>query len=178
MTADVNLPNKDVFLSIGSNIDPIRNVPLAIEKIAELGQIISVAGMYWNPAIGSLPQPDYLNTAVLLETAYEPLELKSHLKAIEYKLGRKRRSSRNSARPIDIDIVLFGSRFINTPELTIPDPNLMTFAHIAVPIAELYPEYLHPQCCKPLSAIADHVIIPDRFVRMEDGEIPVKYERR
>ena len=73
--------------------------------------------------IGPVAQPPYLNQMVLLETALQPAELFAHCRAIEAERGRERKE-RWGPRTLDLDIVRYGTRTLQTPELTIPHPEL------------------------------------------------------
>jgi 2-amino-4-hydroxy-6-hydroxymethyldihydropteridine diphosphokinase len=63
-------------------------------------------------------------------------------KGIEAKLGRGGGSG--APRPIDIDILFYGDRVINTPALVIPHPRLAERAFVLVPLAEIAPDLVHP----------------------------------
>ena len=73
--------------------------------------------------LGGLDQPAYLNQMVLLETGLEPRELLHACQAIEARRGRVR-AERWGARTLDLDIVRFGERRIEEPDLIIPHPEL------------------------------------------------------
>jgi 2-amino-4-hydroxy-6-hydroxymethyldihydropteridine diphosphokinase len=145
------------FLSLGSNIEPERSLPRAVRGLRSLGRIVACSNVYQNPAIGPAHQPDFLNSAVLLETAHTPRALRAELRRLEERLGRRRTLDKYAPRTIDIDIVLFGSRVLYGPETTAPDPGLLIHAHIAIPAAELDPDYRHPVTGETLGSIADRL---------------------
>lgn len=145
------------FIALGSNIDPEANLPLASARLSELGKPIAVSTVYQNPAIADEPQPDYLNAAVLIETALDPLAIRDKLREIEADLGRIRTEDKFAPRTIDLDLCILGDRVLDHELLTIPDPDLMKRAHLAVTLAELRPDFLHPITGDSLEEIANEL---------------------
>lgn len=148
---------KRAFISIGSNIDPEKHLPLAIRKLKQLGEILSVSGVYQNPALGRSEQPDFLNAAALLLTHLPALEVRHALRSIEAQLGRVRTDDKYAARTIDLDLCLYDNLVIQSPEFVLPDPEIFERAHLAVPLAELDPGYLHPITDETLEQIANRL---------------------
>lgn len=142
------------FLALGSNIDPEDNLPRAVQRLAEIGTVCAVSMVYQNPAIGPAPAPDFLNAAVLVETGLSASEIRLRLRQIETELGRVRTADKYAPRPIDLDLCLLGSQIIESPELTLPDPDLLTRPHLAITLAELAPDFVHPATGEPLTGIA------------------------
>ena len=97
---------------------------------------------------------NFLNVAVLLETRQEPAELKASLRSIEQDLGRVRKDDKYAPRIIDLDLSLFGSLVLDQPELVLPDPEIPAHAHLAVPLAQLDPTFIHPLRGEELQEIA------------------------
>jgi 2-amino-4-hydroxy-6-hydroxymethyldihydropteridine diphosphokinase len=105
--------------------------------------------------VGCRYTESFFNAAVVLETPLASGQLKrSLLNVIESRLGRKRGSDKNAPRTIDLDISLFNESVITMGNRRIPDPDLLYFSHIAIPLAEVAPHYIHPTTGEPLSAIA------------------------
>ena len=149
---------KTAFISIGSNIDPEINLPLAVKKLVVLGTPIMVSPVFQNPPVGSAPQPDFLNAAASVETSSSPLEIRARLRNIEYELGRVRTADRFAPRTIDLDLCLLGDIVLEHPEFTLPDPELLHRSHIAIPMAELDPDFIHPITLERLSDIAERLM--------------------
>jgi len=143
------------FIALGSNIEPETNLPLAVARLSELGPCIALSTVYQNPAIANKPQPDYLNAAVLIETALDPLTIRDKLREIEADLGRIRTEDKFAPRTIDLDLCLLGDRVLDHELLTLPDPDLLKRAHLAVTTAELRPDFLHPLTGDALKEIAN-----------------------
>jgi 2-amino-4-hydroxy-6-hydroxymethyldihydropteridine diphosphokinase len=99
--------------------------------------------------VGGPAQPDYLNTVIAVETALEPEALLEALVAIENRLGRTR-EVRWGPRTVDLDVLLYGDRVIETPALTVPHPRMAERLFVLGPLAALAPEAVHPVSLKPV----------------------------
>lgn len=121
-----------VCLLLGSNIQPERNLPLAIDQLQNHLTILLISGVWETPPVGSAG-PNFLNAALMAQTPLEQNTLKLQiLTPLEAKMGRVRSADKNAPRPIDLDIILFDGMIL--------DPTLWQFAHRAVPVAEIQPE--------------------------------------
>ncbi|HEY4667450.1 MAG TPA: 2-amino-4-hydroxy-6-hydroxymethyldihydropteridine diphosphokinase [Anaerolineales bacterium] len=156
------------FVSIGSNLDPEHNLPRAIERLTQLGRLRGISGVYQNPAIGGRPQPDYLNAAVLLEVDRPPDALRAELRRIEAESGRVRTSDKYAPRTIDLDLSLYGDQIYRGPGSQIPDPRITRLAHLAIPLADLAPDYRHPELGESLAEIADRLRADSKLVPRTD----------
>ena len=145
------------FISLGSNIDPERFLPLAAEQLHSLGRVLGASSVYQNPAIGPTRQSDFLNAVILIETSLWPEEIRQRLRTIEAALGRVRTNDRYAPRTIDLDLILLGDRVLEGDGPALPDPDLLSRAHLAVPAAELKPDFAHPITGEALRALADRL---------------------
>jgi len=159
-----------VYLSLGSNIDPEHNLPLAVELLKAYGRVSRVSHVYQSPPLGSVDQPDFLNAAVLLETNLSAHELRQQAIArIETRLGRVRTGNKNAPRPIDIDIVLFNREVATVGQRRIPDPEIRERPFVAIPLAEIASDYVHPETGELLLEIAARFdASKDRMTRRDD----------
>jgi 2-amino-4-hydroxy-6-hydroxymethyldihydropteridine diphosphokinase len=144
-------------LGLGSNIEPEQNLVRATVALKDLGELRSSSNVYQNPAIGRAGQPDYLNAALLLETELPPLDLRQELRKIERRLGRVRTADRYAARTIDLDLCLYGDLILATPELTLPDPDILHRPHLALTLSELEPGFIYPGSGESLGTIAQRL---------------------
>jgi 2-amino-4-hydroxy-6-hydroxymethyldihydropteridine diphosphokinase len=135
---------RKAFISLGSNIDPEENLPLAMRSLSVIGEIVAVSTVYQNPAVGPTPQADFLNAAVLITTDLEPLEIRAKLRKIEAEMGRVRSEDKYAPREIDLDLCLLGDLIFESPVLTLPDPDILKRPHLIIPMAELDAEFIHP----------------------------------
>ena len=115
-----------VYVALGSNMgDRAAHLAYARDRLAILpdSRVLQASRVEETAPLGPVPQGPYLNQMVLLETALEPRVLLDHLHAIEAEHGRER-LVRWGPRTLDLDIVRFGDRVVQEPELTIPHPGL------------------------------------------------------
>ncbi len=150
-----------IFLGLGSNLgDRECMIKSAIQNFNKYSiKVIRVSPIYETEPIND-NGPDssdsvlagikttsqkFLNCVVLAETEYEPKELLKTVQEIENKLGRKRITSiRNLPRTIDIDILFYDDKIIDTPNLKIPHPLLHKRSFVLIPLFDLQPDLYHP----------------------------------
>lgn len=143
-----------VFVALGSNIEPERHLKDAVRLLGERCRLLSVSPVYQTRPVGTVDQPDFYNAAAEIETDLSAAALKTQVLAeIEQALGRVRTSNKNAPRTIDLDIVLFGSEMLDLGRRHIPDPDLLTYPHVAVPVADLAPQFVHPETGQTLQEI-------------------------
>lgn len=143
-------------IALGSNIDKEQNLPHALALLGEQCEMVAVSSIYETVPVGLREQPNFHNAAVLVRTPLDAQTLKRDvLRSIEQALKRVRVADKNAPRTIDLDIVLFNAAIL--PELRIPDPDLLRFAHVAVPVAEIAPEMLHSETGEKLISIAERL---------------------
>jgi 2-amino-4-hydroxy-6-hydroxymethyldihydropteridine diphosphokinase len=151
-----DLVAQPVLISLGSNIDPERNLPDAVRRLARHCRLLAASPVYETEPVGRTDQPNFLNAAVLVETYRTPADLKKEvLLAIEQELGRVRTADKNAPRTIDLDISLFGDQLLELEGRHIPDPDILKFAHVARPLADLAPQVRHPETGQTLADIAE-----------------------
>lgn len=159
------------FISLGSNISPETNLPLAIKALSDAGELMGVSKAYQNPAVGPTPQADFVNAAALLLTELPALELRQHLRRIEAELGRVRTTDKYAPRTIDLDLCLLGRQVHHTPDLQIPDLGILKHPHLAIPLAELMPTFHHPALGAALGDIADRLRSDAALTLREDLQL-------
>jgi 2-amino-4-hydroxy-6-hydroxymethyldihydropteridine diphosphokinase len=125
-------------IGLGSNLGDSRVLlDLAVKSLVNHSQIevMQVAGYYRTKPIGP-PQPDYLNSAVTIATSLSPWDLLMVLQSIENNSGRERQVHWG-ARTLDLDLLLYGCWYVNTPSLQIPHPYMADRGFVLVPLAEI-----------------------------------------
>jgi 2-amino-4-hydroxy-6-hydroxymethyldihydropteridine diphosphokinase len=140
-------PCIDAFIGIGSNLDdPAAQVRRAIAALGDIRetQCHRVSALYRNPPMGPADQPDYINAVAWLRTGLSPLELLAALQAIETDAGRCRAGRRWGPRPLDLDLLIYGQRVIDTPDLQVPHPGVTERAFVLYPLCEIDPHRLIP----------------------------------
>jgi 2-amino-4-hydroxy-6-hydroxymethyldihydropteridine diphosphokinase len=149
-----------VFLGLGANIgNREANLRMALRLLATRCRIVAVSSLYGSPAMvpeGAPPGPAFVNAVCEIETDFSPDEFLVLAKEIERAMGR-RQAPRWSARPIDVDILLWGDDLIDTAALRIPHAGLHERAFVIVPLAELAPDAPHPSLGRAIGELAKDV---------------------
>lgn len=141
-----SLPADVIAIGIGGNVggeDAVRaRFVRAREALAEIGEVRS-APLYRTAPIGPA-QPVFLNSALRLSAPdMQPGELVTILQMIESMLGRDRANEvRWGPRTLDLDVLLWGTRTISTPELVVPHPRMTARRFVLAPLIELFGEEL------------------------------------
>lgn len=144
------------YLSLGSNISAEKNLLDAVRLLSKYGKLLATSSVWESGALGEEDQPNYLNAAVLLETPLSAEALRRHaIPHIENALGRVRHPhDPNAPRTMDIDIMLFNRDIISLNDRHIPDAEIMEREFVARALAEIDPDYVHPETGQTLSEIA------------------------
>jgi 2-amino-4-hydroxy-6-hydroxymethyldihydropteridine diphosphokinase len=132
-----------VYLSLGSNVDAEYHIRAGIEALRRTFSGCRLSPVYRSRAVG-FEGRDFINLAAVIETSMEPLELRSWLRGLEDRYGRDRAQPRFSDRTLDIDILLIDDRVMHTEELDLPRAEILKFAHVLKPLADLAPDLVHP----------------------------------
>ena len=133
-------------VALGSNLDDPRvQVERGFAALAALPRtaLSARSRSYRTPPWGLVEQPDFINAAARLETTLTPRELLDALLAIEARAGRVR-GARNGPRILDLDLLLYGERVIDEPDLVVPHPRLHERAFVLLPLADVAPELKVP----------------------------------
>jgi 2-amino-4-hydroxy-6-hydroxymethyldihydropteridine diphosphokinase len=146
-----------VFLSLGSNLgDREGNLRNAFERLEDLLGNPRFSGIFQSAPLYVTDQPPFLNAAAEGVSELAPYELLRWIHEVEKTLGRdRRREIRMGPRPLDLDILLFGSLVINDAALTIPHPRLHERAFALIPLLELAPELRDPRTGRPFKEFLD-----------------------
>jgi 2-amino-4-hydroxy-6-hydroxymethyldihydropteridine diphosphokinase len=132
------------YLSLGSNMgNREKNLRDAIARLEGAGRVISVSSFYETEPVDFTEQSWFVNCAASLETTETPEELMKRILQIEGEMGRQR-LQKKGPRIIDIDILLYSDRIIDSPELTVPHPAMHRRRFVLQPLAEIAPAARHP----------------------------------
>jgi 2-amino-4-hydroxy-6-hydroxymethyldihydropteridine diphosphokinase len=144
------------YIGIGSNIDPMENVPRAIRLLDRQLHILAISTFYRNEALGPSGYPPFINGVIEIETEVPARDLKyGLLRLIEKELGRHRSSDRNAPRTIDLDLLVYGEQSIRSEDLVLPDPEIAERSFLAVPLCELAPDLIPQGFGRTVREIAD-----------------------
>ncbi len=145
---------KLAYLSLGSNVGNREGMlaeALRLLQAPDL-RVVRVSPVYETEPMEVRDQPWFLNLVAEIETALFPRQLLARTQKIETELGRKRKVAKGP-RTIDIDILLYGSFVIDTPDLQVPHPRMAERRFVLEPLAQLAPELRHPVLRRSVSEL-------------------------
>jgi len=139
------ISENSLAIALGSNLgDRSGYLDRARSELNRLiGSVPRQSYIYETDPIGPGDQRPYLNQVLLLETTLEPVELLTITLGIERNLKRER-NQRWGPRTIDLDLLLYGNRVLETAELTLPHPRLHERPFVLIPLMDLLPDWRHP----------------------------------
>ena len=136
-------------IGLGANLgDAVGTLRGAVEALAVQDGVTlrAVSRFYRTPAWGRQDQPDFVNAVALVDTSLAPRALLDLLLAVEAEFGRHRiAGERWGPRTLDLDLLLYGTQHIATPDLTVPHPRMFERAFVLQPLAELAPQHVPAQ---------------------------------
>ena len=145
----------DSVIALGSNLgNSIYNLGCAIKELRKFGYISKIADVYISKPYGYKYQDNFYNTAVLLKTNKQPLELINIISQIEKKLKKNKRII-NGPRNIDIDIIFYGKNKYFFSNLIIPHPRAKDRDFVLLPILDINPFIQHPIEKKSIKVLSD-----------------------
>jgi 2-amino-4-hydroxy-6-hydroxymethyldihydropteridine diphosphokinase len=137
--------HRNIFLLLGSNsgdrLGYLRQAIALVEQ--EIGERITSSKVYETAPWGKTDQPNFLNQVIEIESQLSPDDLLVKVQSIEGRLGRVR-AEKWSERAIDVDILYFGDKIIESSYLVIPHPHLAERKFVLVPLVEISSEFVHP----------------------------------
>jgi 2-amino-4-hydroxy-6-hydroxymethyldihydropteridine diphosphokinase len=140
-----------LFLSLGGNLGNTREIfegayPLIEKKI---GKISVYSSIYQTQAWGPIPQADFLNQVLLVNTSLKAEACLAEILEIEREFGRERKE-RWGPRTLDLDILYYGDKVIAESDLSIPHPRIAERKFILTPLAEIAPTFTDPTSRKTM----------------------------
>lgn len=136
------------FVALGGNVDgPAARLLAVMGEFDSLPhtRLVRASSLYRTAPVGYADQPDFVNAAVLLETALTPDVLMAELQAMETRHGRVRRL-RNGPRTLDLDLLLYDGLILDDdPVLILPHPRLHLRSFVLTPLVEIEPECVLPR---------------------------------
>ncbi len=138
-----------VYLSLGTNIgNKEKQMNEAIERIeTQIGDVVSRSTFYVTEPWGFESENSFLNAAVKIETELSADEVLKETQNIEREMGRMEKSEKGKYkdRIIDIDILMYGTSIIDSPNLTIPHKFMKERRFVLEPLAEIASEVVIPE---------------------------------
>jgi 2-amino-4-hydroxy-6-hydroxymethyldihydropteridine diphosphokinase len=146
-----------VYLSLGSNIEPEKNLQDAATRLRREFHAIRFSSVFRTEAREVKEQPDFLNAVALFETDLAPKDILRKLKTIEKQLG-KAPPFRFGPRTIDLDLLLYDDMVLEDPSLTLPHPRMHERRFVLEPLCQLIdPAQKHPAIKRTWRSLLDEV---------------------
>lgn len=133
------------YIGLGANLgDAAATVRAAIDAVGRLPRTeLARRSPLYRSAPVDATGPDYINAVIAVTTGLAPLELLSHLHAIERAHGRER-PYRNAPRSLDLDLLLYGDRVIDSAQLQVPHPRMHLRGFVLQPLSDISPNIVIP----------------------------------
>ncbi len=132
-----------IFVSIGSNVDPNVNLRLALAALLAKFDNVSVSPVYESQAVG-FAGDNFFNAVLACDTGLPLNDTLDALSGIETALGRTRTGKKFESRTIDLDLLTFGDTVVDMTNVRIPREEILRYAFVLRPLAELAPDETHP----------------------------------
>jgi len=163
-----------IFISTGSNLGDRRQNLLRAEALLEEAgcAIVQRSRIVESAPWGLEDQPAFLNRVLEIRSSLPPQDLLEVLLGIEEVMGRKRGRTWG-ARLIDLDLLLYGDRVIQSPSLALPHPRMQMRNFVLRPLAEIAPEVVHPVLKQTVLDLAN-TSSDSLWVEPRDGDVPEK----
>ena len=131
----------DIFLSLGSNIEPEKNIDFAKEQLQiKYGKLL-ISSIYKTKAVG-FKGDDFLNLVIKTSTSDSPETVIDYLHYIEKQTGRETGTGQFNSRTLDIDLLLYGD--LIDASLNLPRDEILEYDFVLEPLVEIFPEGIHP----------------------------------
>jgi|SRR3989344_3222017 len=134
-----------VYLALGSNLGDRRaNLKHALEELSSKIKNMVTSPIYETEPWGVKEQPMFLNICIGGVTSLSPKALLKFINGIEQRL-RKNVQIKWGPTEVDVDIIFYNQQIVHSPELVIPQLHLAERAFVLVPLADIAPDFVHPE---------------------------------
>lgn len=133
----------DVYLGLGSNLQPEDHLKTAVRELAKRFTLKAVSPVYRNRPVG-FDGDDFLNAVVGVETDMPADAVCAELEQIHELAGRRRGGDSFESRTLDIDLLLYGGEVIDRPPVRVPRDDILRYSFVLRPLADIAPDLLHP----------------------------------
>ena len=132
-----------VFIGVGSNVEPEHNIARGVAQLRAAFGPILCSPVYTNPATGFVGD-DFYNLVIGFDTALVLDAIGARLREIEQAHGRHRGEAKFAPRTLDLDLLTYGDTVLTTAQLTLPRADILEYAFVLRPLADIAPDERHP----------------------------------
>ncbi|MEX2495367.1 MAG: 2-amino-4-hydroxy-6-hydroxymethyldihydropteridine diphosphokinase [Woeseia sp.] len=140
----------EVFLGLGSNIEPAKNLRVGVRELKKHFGAIDLSPVYKNAPVGFTGK-DFLNAVARVRTERTPEQVLEVLRTIHKAIGRRQDKRKFAPRRLDIDLLLYDRLIIDEGHLRVPRRDVLHYSFVLRPLAELAPDLVHPVTGRTLS---------------------------
>ncbi|MFQ5610265.1 MAG: 2-amino-4-hydroxy-6-hydroxymethyldihydropteridine diphosphokinase [Woeseiaceae bacterium] len=130
-----------VYLGLGSNIDPEKNLRFAVRELRARYGSLDLSSVYRNAPVG-FEGADFLNMVAGFDSGDDAAAVQVQIERIHDRAGRDQCRGRFTSRPLDIDLLLYGDLVSDCPRL--PRSDVLDYSFVLKPLSELDPGFIHP----------------------------------
>jgi 2-amino-4-hydroxy-6-hydroxymethyldihydropteridine diphosphokinase len=144
-----NVSSEKVFIALGSNLgDSRETLSRAIARLQEFSAAPLLQSSFWESTPVDCPpgSPMFVNAVVALvpRAGETPESLLAKLQQLERGFGRKPKAVLNEPRPLDLDLIAFGTETRATKTLLLPHPRAHRRSFVLQPLSEIAPDLVLP----------------------------------
>ena len=132
-----------VFIGIGSNVEPEHNIARGVAQLRAVFGPMLCSPVYRNSAAGFVGD-DFYNLVVGFDTVLAIDAIVTRLREIEQAHGRHRGDAKFAPRTLDLDLLIYGDTVLTTAQLTLPRADILEYAFVLRPLADIAPNERHP----------------------------------
>jgi 2-amino-4-hydroxy-6-hydroxymethyldihydropteridine diphosphokinase len=145
---------ENIFFSLGSNISPKQNLENALYEIQKKYSIKGLSHTYETSPVGRIKQASFWNLVIAVEGEERPKAIRTWIKTLEKKAGRRHSSNAFGPRTLDVDLLLWGNHIEKNKYFSLPHPDITTKAFVLFPLLEIAPNLIHPAFKKTIIELA------------------------
>ena len=155
-------PQVLAYIALGGNLgDAKATVCAGMALIGALPHTSLVAqSSLFRSAPVDATGPDFINAVIAVLTRLSAPDLLSNLQHIEALAGRQR-PYQNAPRTLDLDLLLYGTASIHSPQLLVPHPRMTQRAFVLLPLAEIAPEMVSASLLASVAAQRIECLLPE-----------------
>jgi 2-amino-4-hydroxy-6-hydroxymethyldihydropteridine diphosphokinase len=156
------------YISAGANLgDKLANCRKGVQSLTQPIDIRleSQSKVYQTAPVDYTEQDWFINFVVKISTTLDPHALLRRIQHVQAQAGRVEDTIRFGPRLLDLDILLFDSLILNSPDLIIPHPRMHKRRFVLVPMCDIDPSLLHPRLKQTMQSLLSGLDDPSQLIR-------------